>query len=221
VSSSTLLLTLDLVGTAAFALAGALAAVAGGFDLFGVIALAVVNAIAGGLVRDAVLGATPAAALRDWRYLTIPLVCALVVFIAHPAVARASGVIVMIDALGLGIFAAAGAQKALRLGIGPIGVVALGVVTAVGGGVMRDVLTREVPTVLHKEIYALPAALGALLVVVGDRSSLRPTPVAFFAVAVACVLRIVAYRRQWNLPKYRDHTGEGNEGYESGARCER
>ena len=200
---STLLLVLDLVGIAVFAVAGALAAVAVGFDVFGVVALAAVNAIGGGMVRDALLGATPAAALRDWRYMSIPFVCALLVFVAHPALVRASEVIVVIDALGLGVFAAAGTQKALRYGLGPLGAVGLGVVTAVGGGVVRDVLTREVPTVLHRDIYALAAVVGAVVVVAGDRLELRPTPVVVVSIAATWGFRVVAHRRRWSAPQPR------------------
>ena len=201
--SSTLLLVLDLVGIGVFAVAGALAAVAARFDLFGVVTVAVVNAIGGGMVRDALLGATPAAALRDWRYLAIPLICALIVFVAHPALAKVTETIVIIDALGLGIFAAAGTQKALRFGLWSLGAVALGVVTAVGGGVIRDVLMREVPAVLHRDVYALAAVLGALVVVAGDRAELRPTPVAIVAALLTCALRIVAHRRRWSAPQAR------------------
>jgi uncharacterized membrane protein YeiH len=200
---STLLLVLDLVGIGVFAVAGALAAVAVGFDLFGVVTVAVVNAIGGGMVRDALLGATPAAALTDWRYLAVPLLCALVVSVAHPALARAAETIVVIDALGLGIFAAAGTQKALRFELWPLGAVALGVVTAVGGGVIRDVLTREVPAVLHRDVYALAALLGAFVVVLGDRFGWRPTPVTLASIVLTWGVRVVAHRRGWSAPQPR------------------
>jgi uncharacterized membrane protein YeiH len=200
---STLLLVLDLVGIGVFAVAGALAAVAVGFDLFGVVTVAVVNAIGGGMVRDALLGATPAAALRDWRYLAVPLACALMVFFAHPALARAAETIVVIDALGLGIFAAAGTQKALRFGLWPLGAVALGVLTAVGGGVIRDVLMREVPAVLHRDVYALAAVLGALVVVLGDRLGWRPTPVTLVSIVLTWCVRVLAHRRGWSAPQPR------------------
>lgn len=200
---STLLLVLDLVGIAVFAVAGSLAAVAVRFDVFGVVALGIVSAVGGGMMRDALLGATPAAALRDWRYLAVPFVCALIVFVAHPAVERLRDVIVIVDALGLGLFAAAGTQKALRFGLGPLGAVGLGVVTAVGGGVVRDVLLREVPAVLHRDIYALAALVGAVVVVVGDRLELRPTPVVIAAAGLTWVLRVTAHRRQWHAPRAR------------------
>jgi uncharacterized membrane protein YeiH len=201
--SSTLLLVLDLVGIGAFAIAGALAAVAAGFDLFGVGALAVINAVGGGLVRDALLGATPAAALRDWRYLAIPFICALLVFVAHPALARAGQVILVVDALGLGIFAAAGAQKALRFGLGPLGAIGLGVLTAVGGGVIRDVLTREIPAVLHRDIYALAAVAGTAVVIAGDHFGLRPTPVTMASAALVFGVRLIAHWQKWSAPRPR------------------
>jgi uncharacterized membrane protein YeiH len=209
--TSTLLMVLDLVGIAVFATAGALAAVAAGFDAFGVVALAAVNAIGGGMVRDALLGATPAAALTDWRYAVISLVCALIVFIAHVELARASEVIVIIDALGLGIFAAAGTQKALRFGLGPMGAMGLGVVTAVGGGVIRDVLTQEVPAVLHRDIYALAALLGAGVVVAGDQLQIRPTPVVLVATFVTWTVRVFAHRRFWSAPQPRRSASKSTE----------
>ncbi len=189
-----------------------------GFDLFGVVTVAVVNAIGGGMVRDALLGATPAAALTDWRYLAVPLVCALMVFFAHPALVRAAEVIVVIDALGLGIFAAAGTQKALRFGLWPLGAVALGVLTAVGGGVIRDVLMREVPVVLHRDVYALAAVLGALVVVLGDRFGWRPTPVTLVAIVLTCSLRVLAYRRV-GVPRSRVATHRSDSA--STTRCSR
>lgn len=198
--SSTLLLVLDLAGIAVFAVAGALAAVDAGFDLFGVVALAVVNAVGGGLIRDGLLGATPAAALQDWRYLGVPCAIGLVALVAHPVASRLGDLIVVVDALGLAIFAVAGTQKALRFGIGAPGAVALGVVTAVGGGVLRDVLVQRAPLVLHRDIYALAAAVGGVIAVGGDRMDLRPSLVAIVAVVATWALRMTAYHLKWNAP---------------------
>ncbi len=205
--SSTLLLSLDLAGISVFAIAGALVAVGAGFDLFGVVALAVVNAVGGGMIRDSLLGATPAAALRDWRYLAVPSAFGLVILVAHPVAARMNEVIVIVDALGLAIFAVAGTQKALRFGTGIPGAIALGVVTAVGGGVVRDVLVRRAPLVLHRDIYALAAAFGGIVVVVGDRMDARPGFVAIIAAVATWVLRLTAHYRKWNAPTARPATG--------------
>ncbi|MEY3805319.1 MAG: hypothetical protein RIR69_131, partial [Actinomycetota bacterium] len=153
-STTTLLIVLDIVGIAVFAVSGALAAVDKKLDLFGVIFLAVATGIGGGFIRDALLGATPAAGLTDWRYVATPAIAGLVVFYIHPTVSRWSRLFLLADAAGLGLFAVAGTQKAIEFGVGPVGSSAIGILTAIGGGMIRDVLVREIPAVLHREIYA-------------------------------------------------------------------
>ena len=199
-STATLLLVLDIVGIAVFAVSGALAAVDKKLDIFGVIFLAVATALGGGFIRDALLGATPAAALTDWRYLATPAIAGLIVFYVHPAVARWSRLFLLVDAAGLGLFAVAGTRKAIDFGVGPLGSSAIGILTAIGGGMIRDILVREIPHVLHREIYATAALLATVVVVVGDRLSLNDVAVAGGAICVAFSLRVVSRWKNWAAP---------------------
>jgi uncharacterized membrane protein YeiH len=104
------------------------------------------------------------------------------------------------DAIGLGLFAVIGARKALEHGVGPVGAVMLGVLTGVGGGVVRDVLVMQIPGILQRELYAVAALLGALIVVAGDMLRLPPQPVAVIAALACFALRFMAMRRGWQLP---------------------
>lgn len=198
--TSTLLLVLDIVGIAVFASSGALVGVEKKLDLFGVVFLAVGTGLGGGFMRDALLGATPAAALTDWRYITTPLLVGLIVFFVHPAVTKFSRVLLLVDAAGLGLFAVAGARKAIDFGVGPVGACGVGMLTAIGGGIIRDVLVREIPTVLHREIYATAALAASVLVVIGDRLKIDDVVVSVIAIAAAFAIRVVSRWRKWSAP---------------------
>ncbi|KFN51944.1 hypothetical protein N790_03955 [Arenimonas malthae CC-JY-1] len=195
-----ILVTLDLVGTFVFALSGALVGVRHRLDLFGVLVLSFVAANGGGVMRDALIGATPPAALQDWRYVAISIVAGLFTFWRAGTIERWRNPVQSIDAVGLGVFAVAGALKAQAFGLGPVGAMLLGMLTGIGGGMIRDVLVAQVPTVLKAELYAIAALAGAGVVVLGTALSL---PVAWVAGAgiVACTgLRLFAIRRGWKLP---------------------
>lgn len=207
-STTTLLLVLDIVGIAVFAVSGALAAVDKKLDLFGVIFLAVSTGIGGGFIRDALLGATPAAALIDWRYVATPAIAGFVVFYVHPAVSRWSRLFLLADAAGLGLFAVAGTRKAIEFGVGPVGSSAIGILTAIGGGMIRDVLVREIPAVLHREIYATAAFVATALVVVGDRLDLNAVAVAVVAIAATFFIRVVSRWKNWTAPTARPTSSE-------------
>lgn len=200
-SQTDVLLILDLAGIAVFAISGALTAVEHQLDVFGVFVLAGLTALGGGLLRDTILGATPPKALTDWRYLAVPAVGALLVFFVHPAVSRMARPLLLFDAAGLGLFTAAGTQKALSFGLGALGAIVLGVLTAIGGGMLRDVLVREIPVVLHREVYALAAALGAVVVVLGDAADANRFFIALLAAAVTFTFRVIARLRQWSAPR--------------------
>lgn len=195
-----LLLVLDLVGIAVFAASGALAAVRFSLDVFGVCVLGATTAIGGGVLRDVLLGATPPAALRDWRYLAVPLVVALVVFRFHPAVAGQRRAILLADAAGMGLFAGTGTATALAADASVLASCLIGMTTAIGGGVLRDLLLREIPVVLRREIYALAALGGAVVVAVGQRTGLPDGPVLVAAVVLAGGVRLLALWRHWNAP---------------------
>jgi uncharacterized membrane protein YeiH len=191
---------LDIVGIIVFAISGALTGVEKRLDIFGVIFLADATALGGGFIRDALLGAFPVAALHDWRYLVAPTLTGLIVFYIHPAIAKLSRILLIVDAAGLALFAVAGAHKALDHGIGAVGACAIGTITAIGGGIIRDVVVREIPTVLHKEIYATAALLGGVLFVTGDGFGWNNVATAAVAIALAFTLRVVSTWRQWSAP---------------------
>jgi uncharacterized membrane protein YeiH len=195
-----LLLVLDLLGVFVFALSGAVLALEKRLDLFGVLVLSAVTALGGGLLRDVLLGALPPAALRDSRYLLVAFVAGLVAFAASSGIHRYVGAVRFFDAAGLGLFVATGTAKALHAGLGAVPAIALGCLTGIGGGIARDVLVGVVPVVLRRELYAVPAALGATVVVVGDGLDLASAPTAAVAAALVFLLRMLGVWRDWHFP---------------------
>jgi uncharacterized membrane protein YeiH len=191
---------IDFLGTFAFAISGAMAGVRKGLDLFGVLVLSFAAATAGGVARDTLLGATPPVALVDARYLAISVLAGLVTFYRYEATERLRNPLQVSDAIGLGLFAVIGADKALAHGLGPVSAVMLGVLTGIGGGIVRDVLVVQVPAVLQRELYAVAALLGASVVVAGAALGLRPAPVAVVGAAACIILRLLAIRHGWQLP---------------------
>ncbi len=193
-----LLIALDLVGIFVMAITGALDGVKKHLDVFGVVVIAVVSALGGGLARDVLLGATPPAALQDWRYLVVPLPAALIAFRRSDRVVRAAEPLMVLDAIGLGLFAVAGTRKALDAGLSAIASIGIGIITAVGGGLIRDVLLREIPRTLRpSEPYALAALTGTLVVVAADGAGMPQSAAAMLGAAVVFVVRMVGQRRQW------------------------
>ncbi|WP_247522949.1 MULTISPECIES: trimeric intracellular cation channel family protein [unclassified Bradyrhizobium] len=193
-------LALDLVGTFVFALSGALAGVKRGLDLFGVLVLSFAAANSGGITRDLLIGAVPPAAFHDLRYLGISLFAGLVTFYCASLIVRLSNAILLFDAAGLAFFAVAGASKALDHGLSPVMAVVLGMVTGIGGGMARDVLLTEIPTVLRAELYAVAALVAATVVVIGHSLQLPVAPVTIAALVLCFGLRVMAIRYRWQLP---------------------
>lgn len=194
-------LVLDLAGTFAFALNGALTAVrAARLDIVGVVTLGMITAMGGGIVRDVLLGALPPATFNDWRYLAVAAGGGLLAFALSRQLERLATPIEIFDALGLSLFAVTGAAKALALGAGTGQAILLGAITAVGGGTIRDVLVRRVPTVLSSELYAIPALLGAAVVVVGTRAGGGALVVALAGAAVCLLVRLVGLRFRLDAP---------------------
>jgi len=201
VEPSVLLLWMDLVGIFIFGLTGGTLAVRHKLDVFGVLVLAMVCALAGGVARDLLLGAVPPATFRDERYLWAALLSGLVAFVGHRWIEAVSRPVMVLDAAGLGIFAVAGCQKALAYGLAPLPAALLAVVTAIGGGMLRDVLVSEVPRVLREEIYAVAALLAAVVVIAGTRLGLPELPVAVAGALAAFVLRLISVWRNWSAPR--------------------
>jgi len=184
---------------------GGLVAVRNRLDIVGVVVLAMATGLGGGIIRDVLIGAVPPPAVADRRYLVVPLVAGLMTFTWHPAVARLERVINVFDAFGLGTFAVAGALKAHEHGLGPLPAAMLGVVTGVGGGVIRDVLAGLVPAIVrHGELYAIPALAGATVAVVGILAGLPLLAAALPGALCTTGWRLLALRRGWTAPLPRE-----------------
>jgi uncharacterized membrane protein YeiH len=191
---------LDLGGTFVFALSGATSGIKHRLDLFGVLVLSFTAATAGGMTRDVLIGAVPPAAIHDGRYVLVSIGAGLVAFYWPPLVRRMKSPVLLFDAVGLGLFAGAGALKSLEYGLRPLPAILLGCLTGVGGGVVRDVLVSEVPAILRSELYATAALAGAAVVVAGETFG-APSVVSTSAGVLLCVaLRVAAIRRGWRLP---------------------
>ena len=194
------LIVLDLAGSFVFALSGALAGIKHRLDLFGVLVLSFAAGSAGGLIRDVLLGATPPPAISDWRYIGVSLAAGLVTFFCFPLIDRLRSSVLVLDAAGLALFAVSGALKAQAAGLNALPSMLLGVITGIGGGMLRDVLVSDVPAVLRGEVYASAALAGTAVVVLGRLAGL-PTPAGAVIGALLCfVLRYLAIRRGWRLP---------------------
>lgn len=191
---------LDLTGTFVFAVSGAVSGVKHKIDLFGVLVLSFVAATAGGIVRDVLIGAVPPSAIQDWRYITLSVVAGLFTFYWYPLIARMKSPVQIFDAFGLGLFAVAGAGKAIAFHLGPGAAVLMGVLTAIGGGMVRDVLVSEIPVVFTAELYAVAALAGAVVVVAGHNVFPSSVPVTAIGGVVCVVLRLMAIRNRWKLP---------------------
>lgn len=199
-----MLTVLEMLGLVAFAASGALAAVRARLDVFGVAVLGLTTAVGGGIVRDVLLGVHPPTTLRTWPYLTAGVLTALVVFFFHPQVARLRRAVLVADAVGLGVFATSGTAVALHLGAPVYTACLIGMTTGIGGGAIRDLLLREIPLVLRREIYALAALLGAGLVGAGHLLHLPQAPVTAVAAAAVVIVRLLALWRKWNAPVARE-----------------
>ena len=206
----TLVLTLDLVGTFAFALSGAAAGVRRRLDIFGVFVVSFAAACSGGILRDMLIGSTPPAALSDLRYLGVSLIAGLAVFFREADLVRYRHVVQLFDSAGLALFAVAGAQKALAFGMHPVFAALLGMTTAIGGGIVVDVLLANVPAVLRKDIYALAALLGAAIVVLGSVAGMPYEPMSIAGATSAFALRQLSIRHGWRLPTAKPSRKEDN-----------
>ena len=200
------LLALDLIGTFVFALSGAIVGVRQRLDIFGVLVLSFAASSAGGIMRDVLIGSVPPAAIGDWRYLIAALLAGLLIFLWFPRYLQSSRVqhlVLMFDAAGLGLFAVTGTQKALGYGLNPIMAPLLGMLSGIGGGMLRDVLVAEIPTVLRADLYAVAGLAGAVVVVIGDQLGIPAFVAAIVGAAVCFCLRLLAIHRGWQLPSAR------------------
>lgn len=203
---------LELAGVFAFAISGAVAARNRGLDWFGVIVIAFAVACGGGVLRDLCIGAVPPSGLTDWRYLAVTIVAAVMTTVAYGWVVKLTHPVTIFDSLGLGLFAVTGAQKSLFFGHNAELAVLLGMVTGVGGGVIRDVLLNRVPVILQREIYASAALVAATIEVTGALYDWFPIGRTWIALLTCFVLRYLSLRYKWSLPRA---PGNGAEDVES------
>jgi uncharacterized membrane protein YeiH len=191
---------MDLAATFVFAISGATQGVRHRLDLFGVLVVAWAAAVTGGLARDLLIGAVPPVAIADWRYLAVAAAAGLLGFLASEPIARLSRPVQLFDAAGLCLFAVTGTQKALLHGLEPAMAAILGMITCIGGGVARDLLTLQIPRVLRSELYAVAALAGAGSIAAGAWLGLPSLPTALFGAALCLFLRLMAVYRGWHLP---------------------
>jgi len=202
VNSHAVYTVLDLIGTFAFAISGAVAARQRRLDLFGIASIAFMVACGGGIVRDVCIGAIPPAGLSNWHYLATSLAACVVTILAYPQVRRLRQPVLLFDAIGLGLFAVSGAQKSLAYGHSAEVAILLGIVSAVGGGVMRDVLLSRVPAILEREIYASAALLGAAVQVGFSYAGWTAWWTPWFATLACVIVRLASLYFGWRLPAF-------------------
>ena len=195
----TLILALNLAGTFVFGLSGGLAGVRARLDLLGVIVLSFAVALAGGIIRDLLIGIPPAT-FRDWRYLAAAAAAGIVSFIGRPLLDRVDRPLTFFDAIGLGLFCVTGASAALAHHLGPVQSIILGAVTGVGGGMVRDLLLRQIPNVLRTDLYAVPALMGATVLVVAHQAGARSALFPLLAAAVCITVRLLGVHYGIRLP---------------------
>ena len=199
------MLVLETIGVFAFAVSGAFLAVRRGFDVVGILVLAIVTAIGGGVLRDVLLGDTPPTAFTEWPYFAAPIAAAAVTFLFHPAVERLMRTVLVFDAAGLGLFCVAGTVKALDHGLGPLPAAALGVTTGVGGGLLRDIVARETPVLVdpRSTLYAIPAVVGSLAVTILWELDVYEPLWGLVIASWIIVVRLIAMWRGWHAPTAR------------------
>lgn len=191
---------IDLGATFVFAISGATQAVRQRLDLFGVLVVAWAAATAGGLARDLLIGAIPPVAVADWRYLATASAAGLLGFLASGQIARLKRPVQLFDAAGLSLFAITGTEKALAYGLPPAMAAILGMITCIGGGVARDLLTQQLPTVLRSELYAVAALAGSGLIAWAAWLGLPHRPTIVVGACLCLFLRLMALYRGWRLP---------------------
>ncbi|WP_309071600.1 trimeric intracellular cation channel family protein [Arthrobacter sp.] len=192
-------LILDLVGVFFFAVSGSLLAARKGFDLIGSLLLACLASLGGGVARDLIIDVEPVAFYNP-LYLVPPLLAAVLVFFLFSHLEKVSTLLVLFDAGGLALFCIVGALKAIDQGLNPVAAVLLGVTTAVGGGLLRDVVANEVPQLFSGDLYALPAFLGATLAVSLEMLGLFNVVTGIAVAVLVFTLRLLAWRSGWKVP---------------------
>ena len=204
----TLLYGLDLLGTAAFAMSGALAGIRRDMDLFGVLMLGMVTATGGGTLRDLFLGDTPPFIFKDETYLYLSIFVSLAMFLFHRRMTFLQHPLLFFDAVGLGTFVVIGTGKGLDFHMGFIGSVMMGVMTATAGGMVRDILSNQVPLVLQKEVYASACLTGGALFYLLEQGAVSRNISLPIAAMTVILVRLLAIRYDWSLPRAKSASGK-------------
>lgn len=192
---------LDLFGTMAFAVTGAFKAIEHRSDIVGVITLATITGVAGGVIRDIVFGRVPPLAITDPLYLTITSLTSIVIFFLYRILKKHWNLFLKFDAIGLGVFTIIGATFAYNLeGLNFLAMAFAGLLTAVGGGILRDVFVNEVPIVFVKELYATASFIGIVIFYIMLATGVDLNVAAIPSIAAATSLRLFAIKYNWNLP---------------------
>ena len=200
------ILILNLVGTFAFGLTGGILAVRKKMDLFGVLVLSVATGLGGGVMRDLILGRVPPTTVVDWRYLAMAGTAGLLVFFDFRQIVKWNRFVTAFDAAGLAIFTVTGTSVALAAGLGPVPSSLLGMLTGIGGGVLRDILAAEVPLVLRSEVYAVASLLGAIIITLASYTQILGPTVETLAAVATFSVRVVSVWRGWRIPIARPQT---------------
>lgn len=195
------ILTADLAGTVIFAVTGAVSGVRQKLDMLGVVVFSCTVGVGGGILRDTIIGATPVAALQNETYLIACILTGLLIFFISPLIANHRKIIQICDAFGLGVFTALGAAKGYHYGLGPTGMVLSGVLSAVGGGILRDMMSRKIPAVLVNDFYATASLIGGVVYVVLPKSNLNTFHIFLFVAALVSAIRLAAMYFKLQLPK--------------------
>jgi len=196
-----LLDVLNYAGIAVFAVSGAMVGVRKDFDLWGILTVGVFTGVGGGILRDLLLGIVPPTSIEHWQNITIAAAAAASAVLLHPVYSRLHRPVLSLDAVGMGVFAASGAATALDHHVGWFGATLIGITTAIGGGVIRDVLSGEVPLLLQQsDLYAVPAMLGALTVGILGSADVSQWVALTCGAVLATALRLLSLRFKWRLP---------------------
>ncbi|MBG7613450.1 trimeric intracellular cation channel family protein [Polaribacter sp. BAL334] len=199
-----LIYTLDILGTFAFAISGALVASDKNFDLFGVLIIAFVTAVGGGMLRDVLINAHPINWIGDLNYLWTILAAVITTFLFKSKILPLSKTLFLFDTIGLGVFTLLGLQKGLTYNLHPIIALIMGMISAVFGGVLRDILTNKVPLIFEKEIYASACLAGGITYLTLDFLGLKQEINFIFAASIIFAIRLIAVKFHLQLPKIKD-----------------
>ena len=198
-----LILSFDYLGTFAFAVSGALAAAEKKLDLFGAVFLGFVTAIGGGTMRDMMIGNSPVSWLQDPVYFYVIVAAVATTFLFTKTILSFSKALFFFDTIGISVFTVIGIQKGLHAGIHPPLAVMMGILTAVMGGIIRDVLCNEIPLIFHKEIYATACLAGGVFFVLFVFINMPEPFTAFIAAGVIFTIRSLSVRKGWALPRFK------------------